>query len=103
VIAVGVTGHKKARSSGLLVLFNPEIVSADGHGGGRLLEPDFTANVARATHPWSRLAGRRQPPVIDADAFGARRCCTSSVIWTDALPRPRQFPTDGRFPPQTYQ
>lgn len=77
VIAVDVTGHKKARSChGLMVLFNPEVVSMDGREVARegcLSLPDFTANVARATHvvisAWQTDGSRR---VIEADAFEAR-------------------------------
>lgn len=77
VIAVDVTGHKKAKSChGLMILFNPEIVSMDGRDVARegcLSLPDFTANVARATH--LVLAARcadGSERVIEADAFEAR-------------------------------
>jgi peptide deformylase len=53
VIAVDVTGHRKATTSnGLLVLVNPSIVSALGSEIARegcLSIPELTANVRRAT------------------------------------------------------
>jgi peptide deformylase len=75
-IIVDVTGHKKARSChGLLILFNPEVISADGSELARegcLSVPEFTANVMRATKivlSAQTLDGQR---VIEADAFEAR-------------------------------
>jgi peptide deformylase len=76
-IIVDVTGHKKAKSChGLIVLFNPEVIAADGAEVARegcLSLPDFTANVNRATH----IVVTGQSPdgssrVIEADAFEAR-------------------------------
>jgi peptide deformylase len=76
-IVVDVTGHKKAKSChGLIVLFNPEVMAADGAEVARegcLSLPDFTANVSRATH----IVVSGQSPdgsqrVIEADAFEAR-------------------------------
>jgi peptide deformylase len=53
MVAVDVTGHKKATSSnGRLVLVNPRIVSGSGAEVGRegcLSIPELTANVRRAT------------------------------------------------------
>jgi peptide deformylase len=53
MVAVDVTGHKKASASnGRLVLVNPRIVSASGAEVGRegcLSIPELTANVRRAT------------------------------------------------------
>jgi peptide deformylase len=53
MIAVDVTGHKKATASnGRLVLVNPRIASASGAEVGRegcLSIPELTANVRRAT------------------------------------------------------
>jgi peptide deformylase len=53
MVAVDVTGHKKATTSnGRLVLVNPRIVSASGAEVGRegcLSIPELTANVRRAT------------------------------------------------------
>ena len=53
MVAVDVTGHKKAPvSNGRLVLVNPRVVSAAGAEVGRegcLSIPELTANVRRAT------------------------------------------------------
>jgi peptide deformylase len=53
IVAVDVTGHKKATASnGRLVLVNPRIVEASGAEVGRegcLSIPELTANVRRAT------------------------------------------------------
>ena len=78
VFCMDVSGHKKARTShGLVVLANPEIVSASSPEIGRegcMSVPDFTANVARAT----RVVVRGREPgtgalvVVDAEAFEAR-------------------------------
>jgi peptide deformylase len=76
-IVVDVTGHKKAKSChGLIVLFNPEVIAADGAEIARegcLSLPDFTANVSRATHivvTGTDPDGTHR--VIEADAFEAR-------------------------------
>ena len=75
--AIDVTGHRKARScAGLVVLFDPELLSADDPAVGRegcLSVPDLTGDVARAT----RVVVRGLDPdgadrVIEADAFEAR-------------------------------
>ena len=76
-VVFDVTGHKKARSShGLVVLFNPEIVLADGGEVARegcLSLPDLTANVRRATDIVVRGLGRDgEEQVLHADAFEAR-------------------------------
>jgi peptide deformylase len=76
-ICVDVTGHSKARSSnGLIVLFDPEIVSAQGAEVARegcLSLPDLTANVRRATDVIVRGTNPTGDTVqIDADAFEAR-------------------------------
>ncbi|MBC7544881.1 MAG: peptide deformylase [Candidatus Sericytochromatia bacterium] len=75
-VIVDVSGHKKARSChGLLILFNPEVIRADGAEVARegcLSVPDFTANITRATQivvSALTLDGER---VIEADAFEAR-------------------------------
>ncbi len=53
VIAVDITGHKKATTChGLVVLIDPVIIDASGREIGRegcMSVPDLTANVARAT------------------------------------------------------
>ncbi|MEI7542849.1 MAG: peptide deformylase [bacterium] len=52
VVVVNATGHKKVtKTSGLLVLVNPEIISFSGstiNREGCLSVPDFTGNVERA-------------------------------------------------------
>jgi len=74
---IDVTGHRKARSChGELVLFDPELVSAEEPAVGRegcLSVPDLTGDVARAT----RVVVRGFTPdgserVLEADAFEAR-------------------------------
>ena len=76
-IVVDVTGHRKAKScAGLIVLFDPEIVSRTGSVVGRegcLSIPDLTANVARAERV--RVSGidlDGSSRELDADAFEAR-------------------------------
>src|SRR5687768_315369 len=53
-IAVDVTNHPKTTvCHGLVVMLDPEIVESSGRDIGRegcMSVPDFTANVARATH-----------------------------------------------------
>jgi peptide deformylase len=76
-IVVDVTGHRRAQScSGLIVLFDPEIVSASGAEVARegcLSLPDLTANVRRATDVVVRGATPEGAErVVDADAFEAR-------------------------------
>ena len=75
-IIVDVTGHKKAKSChGLMVLFNPELLSADGAEVARegcLSVPDFTANVQRATRIVLSAETTTGTRVINADAFEAR-------------------------------
>ncbi len=75
--ALDITGHRKARSChGELVLFDPEIVRAEGRDVGRegcMSVPDLTGDVARAT----LLVVRGTDPdgselVLECDAFEAR-------------------------------
>ncbi len=76
--SVDVTGHRKARSChGEFVLFNPEILVADGPITGRegcMSVPDLTGDVARATHPgwWRGLTPAGAERVLEVDAFEAR-------------------------------
>jgi peptide deformylase len=75
--AVDVTGHRKARScAGELVLFDPELVSADAPQVARegcLSIPDLTGDVARATQVVVRGIGADGAErVVEADAFEAR-------------------------------
>lgn len=75
--AIDLTGHPKARScAGLVVLFDPEVLSADDPEVARegcLSVPDLTGDVSRAT----RVVVRGRDPdggerVVEADAFEAR-------------------------------
>ncbi len=75
--AVDVTGHRKARScSGLVVLFDPEVLVADDPEVARegcLSVPDLTGDVARATRVVVRgLTPAGAERVVEADAFEAR-------------------------------
>jgi peptide deformylase len=75
--AIDVTGHRKARScAGQLVLFDPELVSADKPVMGRegcLSIPDLTGDVARATAVVVRGLGvDGAERLVSADAFEAR-------------------------------
>ena len=72
-----VTGHRRARScSGLIVMINPRIESAEGTEvvrEGCMSLPDFTGNVRRATAVVVRgLTPEGEERVIEADAFEAR-------------------------------
>jgi peptide deformylase len=76
-VVVDVTGHRKAVSChGLLILFDPEVLSESGAEVARegcLSLPDLTANVRRATSVVVRALGRDgQELTIEADAFEAR-------------------------------
>jgi peptide deformylase len=75
--AIDVTGHRKARScAGELVLFDPELLSAERPVLGRegcLSIPDLTGDVARATEVVVRgIATDGSERVLHADAFEAR-------------------------------
>jgi len=89
VVAVDVTGHKKATTqNGLLVLVNPVVVEAEGAEVGRegcLSIPHLTANVRRAT----RIRVEAQSPEGDAisvesEAFEAR-CLLHEIDHLDGL------------------
>ena len=72
-----VTGHPKAtRCHGLIVLFDPVVVSASGRGGGRegcMSVPDLTANVARAAEVVVRGTGPDgAETVVATEGFEAR-------------------------------
>ena len=76
-IVVDVTGHRKARSSnGLIVLFDPRVVSSSGAEIARegcLSLPDLTANVRRATDvEVTGITPDETRRVVVADAFEAR-------------------------------
>jgi peptide deformylase len=89
MIAVDVTGHKKATTqNGLLVLVNPVVVDADGAEVGRegcLSIPHLTANVRRAT----RIRVEATDPQgralsVDSEAFEAR-CLQHEIDHLDGL------------------
>ncbi len=74
---VDVSGHRKARSChGELVLFDPELLSADAPELGRegcLSVPHFTGDVARATRLIVRgITPAGTPTTVTVDAFEAR-------------------------------
>jgi peptide deformylase len=75
--SVDVTGHRKARSChGEFVLFNPEILVADGPITGRegcMSVPDLTGDVARPTHLVVRgLTPEGSERLLEVDDFEAR-------------------------------
>jgi len=75
--AIDVTGHRKARScAGELVLFDPELLSAEAPALARegcLSIPDLTGDVARASHVVVRGIGvDGAERLVEADAFEAR-------------------------------
>ena len=77
IVAVDVTGHKKATShNGLLVLVNPVVVEAEGAEVGRegcLSIPHLTANVRRATRIRVEARDPQGEPVsVESEAFEAR-------------------------------
>ena len=89
VVAVDVTGHKKATTqNGLLVLVNPVVVEAEGAEVGRegcLSIPHLTANVRRATR--IRVDGRSpagEPLSVVSEAFEAR-CLQHEIDHLDGL------------------
>jgi peptide deformylase len=84
MVAVDVTGHKKATASnGRLVLVNPRIVSASGGEVARegcLSIPELTANVRRATAVVVESGGS----VIRSEGFEAR-CLQHEIDHLDGL------------------
>lgn len=77
VFCADVTGHKKADSChGLIVMVNPEIVSAGAPVVARegcMSVPDLTGNVARASEVVVRgLTPEGRVRVVQANAFEAR-------------------------------
>jgi peptide deformylase len=89
VVAVDVTGHKKATTqNGLLVLVNPLIVEADGAEVGRegcLSIPHLTANVRRATRIRVEARSPEGEPVgVESEAFEAR-CLQHEIDHLDGL------------------
>ena len=89
MVAVDVTGHKKATTqNGLLVLVNPVVVEARGAEVGRegcLSIPHLTANVRRATH--IRVEARTpegEDVSVESEAFEAR-CLQHEIDHLDGL------------------
>ena len=89
MIAVDVTGHKKATTqNGLLVLVNQVIVESEGAEVGRegcLSIPHLTANVRRATR--IRVDARDpqgEPVSVESEAFEAR-CLQHEIDHLDGL------------------
>ena len=89
MVAVDVTGHKKATTqNGLLVLVNPIVVEAEGAEVGRegcLSIPHLTANVRRAT----TIRVEAQSPdgeelSVESEAFEAR-CLQHEIDHLDGL------------------
>jgi peptide deformylase len=89
MIAVDVTGHKKATTqNGLLVLVNPVIVEAEGAEVGRegcLSIPHLTANVRRATRIRVEARNPEGDAVsVESEAFEAR-CLQHEIDHLDGL------------------
>lgn len=77
MVAIDVTGHRKAKSChGRLVLVDPEVVDESGSvvmREGCLSIPDFTGNVRRAEAVRVRAHTHEgEEVVLDADAYEAR-------------------------------
>ena len=76
VLIVDVSGRKKTRSHGHLILVNPEITEWDGFAMGRegcLSVPDYTGNVVRAERIQLQALDREGKPLsFDMDGFEAR-------------------------------
>ena len=89
MIVVDVTGHPKATTShGLLVLVNPEVVTASGEEVARegcLSIPELTANVSRATHVTLEAnAPDGEPQRLAAQGFEAR-CLLHEIDHLDGI------------------
>lgn len=77
IVAIDVTGHRRARSChGRLVLVDPVVVASTGDvtmREGCLSIPDFTANVRRAERVTVEAHGiDGEPLTLECDAFEAR-------------------------------
>jgi peptide deformylase len=76
VVIVDVSGRKKTRSHGHLILVNPEITEWDGYAVGRegcLSVPDYTGNVIRAEKIHLQALDRDGNSLsFDMDGFEAR-------------------------------
>ncbi len=89
IVAVDVTGHKKATTqNGLLVLANPVIVEAHGAEVGRegcLSIPQLTANVRRATRIRVEAIDADGRPVdVTSEGFEAR-CLQHEIDHLDGV------------------
>jgi len=76
VVIVDVSGRRKIRSHGHLILVNPEITEWEGHAVGRegcLSVPDYTGNVIRAEKIHLQALDREGSALsFDMDGFEAR-------------------------------
>jgi peptide deformylase len=76
VVIVDVSGRRKTRSHGRLILVNPEITEWEGHAVGRegcLSVPDYTGNVIRAERIHLQALDREGNALsFDMDGFEAR-------------------------------
>ncbi|MGD8673109.1 MAG: peptide deformylase [Thiogranum sp.] len=76
VVIVDVSGRRKTRSHGHLILVNPEITEWDGYAVGRegcLSVPDYTGNVIRAEKIHLQALDREGNALsFDMDGFEAR-------------------------------
>lgn len=76
VVIVDVSGRKKTRSHGHLILVNPEITEWEGYAVGRegcLSVPDYTGNVIRAERIRLRALDREGNALsFEMDGFEAR-------------------------------
>jgi peptide deformylase len=90
IIAVDVTGHRKAppTAHGLLVLANPRVRESSGAEVARegcLSIPDLTANVRRATRVTvEALTASLSPVEVEAEGFEAR-CLLHEIDHLDGL------------------
>lgn len=104
---IDVTGHRKTQTChGLLVLFNPEIITADDFVVGRegcMSVPDLTVDVARATRV--RVAGLGVDGtriVLETDAFESRAVLHEIDHLGGFLILDRAVSSDGVFPRKVY-
>ncbi|MCO6414251.1 MAG: peptide deformylase [Thiogranum sp.] len=76
VVIVDVSGRRKTRNHGHLILVNPEITEWEGFGIGRegcLSVPDYTGNVVRAERVHLQALDREGNPLsFDMEGFEAR-------------------------------
>ncbi len=76
IAIVDVSGRKKCRSHGRLILVNPEIVEWEGLAVGRegcMSVPDYTGNVVRAERiRLTAFDGEGEPFQLETEGFEAR-------------------------------